>query len=229
LKAATFYGKIFDPQVFHERTGVQRYYCRLGASYLAFGPRENATPFIDHIAVAVIDLVEADLVKPEMKEQFTAAGIPVPAGSGSFSLLNDPDRLQLQLVSSTHGLFDTIISGGRVTTEHPVLYPIGIDHIIVSVADLDKSVAHYRRLLGQEERQGGRAWFKVADARLGLEAAPTGQKPSFSHYCVKCAGYDQGKAKAGLEKLGVKTEAGSEKGTLRFTDVLGLPVEVMGG
>jgi len=34
LQAATFYGRIFDPQVFHERTGVQRYYVRLGAAYI---------------------------------------------------------------------------------------------------------------------------------------------------------------------------------------------------
>ena len=44
LQAATFYGRIFDPQVFHERTGVQRYYVRLGAAYMAFGPQANVTP-----------------------------------------------------------------------------------------------------------------------------------------------------------------------------------------
>src|ERR1051325_1305010 len=50
VAAATFYGKIFDPQVFHERAGVQRFYVRLGSAYLAFGPQANATPYIDHIA-----------------------------------------------------------------------------------------------------------------------------------------------------------------------------------
>src|SRR6516162_1802689 len=50
VAAANFYGKIFDPQVFHERTGVQRYYARIGSAYLAFGPQANATPYIDHIA-----------------------------------------------------------------------------------------------------------------------------------------------------------------------------------
>ncbi len=229
VAAANFYGKIFDPQVYHERTGVQRYYCRLGASYLAFGPRANVTPYIDHIAAAVIGLVEEDLAKPEVKEQFTAAGIPAPAGNGAFSLLNDPDRLQLQLVSATHGLFDTLMSGGRVTTEHPVLYPMGLDHIVASVSDVDKSVVHYRKLFGQETREGARAWFKVGDGRLGLEAVAAGQKPSYSHFCVKCAGFDRGKATAGLEKLGVKVEAGSEKGTLRFRDIHGLPVEIVAG
>src|SRR5215471_16108400 len=63
VAAATFYGKIFDPQVFHERTGVQRYYVRTGSAYLAFGPQANAMPYIDHIAVGVIDFVEQDFGK----------------------------------------------------------------------------------------------------------------------------------------------------------------------
>jgi hypothetical protein len=78
--AATFYGKIFDPQVFHERTGVQRYYVRLGSAYLAFGPQANATPYIDHIAAGVIDFVEDDFGKPEIKNQITAAGLAAPPG-----------------------------------------------------------------------------------------------------------------------------------------------------
>src|SRR6476620_6049556 len=67
--AATFYGRIFDPQVFHERTGVQRYYVRLGSEYLAFGPQANATPYIDHIAAGVIDFVEADFGNPAITSQ----------------------------------------------------------------------------------------------------------------------------------------------------------------
>jgi catechol 2,3-dioxygenase-like lactoylglutathione lyase family enzyme len=232
VKAANFYGRIFDPQVYHERTGVQRWYARLGTAYLAFGPRENVTPYIDHIAAGVIGLVEEDMGKPEIKDQFTVAGIALPTGAGAFSLLNDPDRLQLQIVNATHGQFDTLMPGGRVVPENAMLYPIGFDHIMVSVSDLDKSVAHYRKLLGQEEsrdKNPDRVWFKLADTKLGLEAAPAGQKPSFSHFCVKCAGFDRAKATAGLEKLGVKVEAGSEKGTIRFKDIHGLPVEVIGG
>src|SRR5690349_1356525 len=73
VATATFYGKIFDPQVFHERTGVQRYYVRIGSAYLALGPQANATPHIDHIAAGVIDFVEQDFNKPEIKTQITAA------------------------------------------------------------------------------------------------------------------------------------------------------------
>src|SRR6185503_520734 len=71
VAAASFYGKIFDPQVFHERTGVQRYYVRIGSAYLVLGPQANATPYIDPIATGVIDFVKADFAKPEIKDQVT--------------------------------------------------------------------------------------------------------------------------------------------------------------
>src|SRR5215813_11256157 len=230
LAAATFYGKIFDPQVFHERTGVQRYYVRIGSAYLAFGPQANATPYIDHIAAGVIDFVEQDFGKPEIQTQVSDARIATPGGG--LPMLSDPDNLRLQLVNTTHGLFDTLMPGGRVSIEPPALTPMGLDHITVSVTDLEKSAAHYRKLFGQEvsrEKNPQRVWFKLAGTKLALEVVTPGQKPGFSHYCVKVAGLDRTAATAKLAKLGVKTETGAEKGTLRFLDLYNLPVEVIAG
>ncbi len=230
VAAATFYGKIFDPQIFHERTGVQRYYVRIGSAYIAFGPQANASPHIDHIATGVIDFVEQDFAKPEIKSQITAAGLTTPGGG--LPMLSDPDDLRLQLVNTTHGLFDTLMPGGRVSIEPPALTPMGLDHIMVSVTDVEKSAAHYRKLFGQEvsrEKNPLRVWFKLAGTKLGLETVPSGQKPSFSHYCVKVAGFDRTSATANLTKLGVKTETGAEKGTLRFRDLYNFSVEVIPG
>ena len=229
-KAAVFYGRIFDPQVFHERTGVQRFYVRLGAAYIALGPQPNAMPYIDHIAAAVVDFVEADFGKPETKAQITAAGLAAPPGV--LPMLSDPDNLRLQLVNATHGLFDTLMPGGRVTTEPSAFTPIELDHIMVSVNDVEKSAAHYRKLFGPEaarEDHGKRVWFRLANTKLGLEAVPPGQKPGFSHFCVKVADFNRGTAIARLQKLGIKAEAGSEKGSVRFSDLNNLPVEVVGG
>jgi len=228
LQAATFYGRIFDPQVFHERTGVQRYYVRLGAAYIAFGPQANVTPYIDHIAAGVIGFVEADFGNVETKAEITAAGLAAPPGA--LPMLSDPDNLRLQLVNSTHGLFDTIMPGGRVTLERAALIPVGLDHIMLSVTDVDTSVAYYRKVFGAEEsrdRNPRRVWFKLADTKLGLEAAPAGQKPGFSHFAVKVAGFHRALVTARLGKLGVSVEPGSEKGSLRFRDLHNLPVEVV--
>jgi len=228
VAAATFYAKIFDPQVFHERTGVQRYYVRIGSAYLAFGPQADATPYIDHIAAGVIDFVEDDFGKPETKSQITAAGLNAPGGA--LPMLLDPDNLRLQLVNSKHGLFDTLMPGGRVTIEPPALIAMGLDHIMVSVTDLQKSAEHYRKLLGREEsREAGRIWFKLAETKLGLETLSSGQRPGFSHYCVKVAGLNAAKATERLAKLGVNAEPGAERSTLRFRDLHNLQVEVIGG
>lgn len=230
VKASTFYGRIFDPQVFHERTGVQRYYVRLGSAYIAFGPQATATPYIDHIAAGVIDLEEDKFGDPAVKAEFTAAGMTAPPGA--ITLVPDPDNLRTQLVNATHGLFDTLMPGGRVTTDPAALIPIGLDHIMISVTDVEKSAAHYRKLLGKEastDRNPQRIWFNLADTKIGLEAAPAGQKPSFSHYCVKVAGFNKSQATARLEKLGIKVEPGAEKDTLRFRDLYNLPVEVIAG
>src|ERR1700676_4678986 len=90
LQAATFYGLIFEPQVFHERTVVQRYYVRLGAAYIAFGPQANTTPYIDHIAAGVVDFVEADFGKQDVKAETPAAGLTAPPGA--LPMLSDPDK-----------------------------------------------------------------------------------------------------------------------------------------
>jgi hypothetical protein len=122
--------------------------------------------------------------------------------------------------------------GGRVTTEPPVFTPIGLNHIMVSVTDVEKSAAHYRKLFGPEAARtdhGKRVWFRLANTRLGLEAAPEGRKPGFSLFCVKAADFSRGAAIAKLEKLGIKAEAGAEKGSVRFSDLNNLPVEVVGG
>jgi catechol 2,3-dioxygenase-like lactoylglutathione lyase family enzyme len=229
-KAAAFYGRIFDPQVFHERTGVQRFYVRLGSAYIAFGPRANATPYIDHIAAAVVDFVEADFGNAETKAQITAAGLAAPPGA--LPMLSDPDDLRLQLVNATHGLFDTLMPGGRVTTAPAALTPIGLDHIMVSVTDVEKSAAYYRKLFGPEtarEDHGNRVWFRLANTKLGLEPVPSGQKPGFSHFCVKVAGFNRAAAIAKLQAIGVRAEPGSEKGTLAFRDLYDLAVEVIAG
>ena len=82
--------------------------------------------------------------------------------------------------------------GGRVTTEPAALIPIGLDHIMLSVTDVDRSVEYYRKLFGVEastDRNPRRVWFKLADTRLGLEAASIGQKPGFSHFASRLPGF----------------------------------------
>jgi len=103
---------------------------------------------------------------------------------------------------------------------------------MVSVTNIERSAAHYRKLFGPEssrDRNPDHVWFKLADSKLGLETVASGQKPGFSHCCVKVAGFDRAAATAKLTKLELRVEAGSETGTLRFRDLHNLAVEVVAG
>jgi hypothetical protein len=100
----------------------------------------------------------------------------------------------------------------------------------VTVSDLEKSVAHYRKIFGQEQsREKNRVWFRVSSSRLALEQAGSGEKPKFARYCVKVAGFNRSSAVEKLKKLGIETEPGTEKGSLRFHDLHNLPVEIVAG
>ena len=56
-----------------------------------------------NVAAGVIDFVEADFGSPKVKAQI-AAGLAAPPGV--LPMFSDPDKLRLQLVNTTHGLFD---------------------------------------------------------------------------------------------------------------------------
>ena len=87
-----------------------------------------------------------------------------------------------------------------------------------------------RAVLGSEPSGGSPTGPRpIGPESVTGRPAPPGQKPGFSHYCVKVAGFDRTAATAKLRKLGLKPETGLEKGTLQFRDLYNLPVEVIAG
>lgn len=79
--SAKFYGRIFDPQLFKERDIANRFYCRMGSAYLAFGTNADVkVPKIDHICALVIDY-QAQYVRTALEAQ----GITMP-GNGPSTL-----------------------------------------------------------------------------------------------------------------------------------------------
>ena len=88
-KSATFYGRIFDPQILQEMMPPLRYYCRLGIGYVAFGPNPNANPNaaarIDHFCATV-----EDYRLDEMRAEVKTHGLNL-VGAPGFNAVTDPD------------------------------------------------------------------------------------------------------------------------------------------
>ncbi len=217
---AKFYGRIFDPQLFQEKDPPPRFYVRFGIAYAAFGGSAGVTPKIDHFCALV-----KDYKAQETRKAVEDAGIAM--GTGPLGMPTDADGLRLQLLGVPGGLAKTIIPAYRVMQEEAAVQPIGLDHIMLHVSDLEQSVAHYRKFFGMEAsrtRNPTRVWFGVAKTRLGLEQAAAGEAPSVHHICVRVARVIPDKLKA----AGVEILPANDEKLLRFRDPNGLLMELKG-
>jgi len=218
--SAEFYGRIFDPQLFQERDPPPRFYARFGTAYAAFGGMAGVAPKIDHFCALVKDYNAA-----ETRKMVEAAGITM--GAGPVGMPTDSDGLRLQLLGVPGGLAKTIIPAYRVNQDDAAVQPIGLDHVMLHVSDLEKSAAYYRKFFGMEtSRTKGpaRVWFGAAKTRLGLEQVAAGESPSIHHVCIRVARVNPDKLKA----VGVEILSSNDEKLLRFRDPNGLLMELKG-
>jgi catechol 2,3-dioxygenase-like lactoylglutathione lyase family enzyme len=221
--SAKFYGRIFDPQLFQEKDPPPRFYVRFGTAYAAFGGTAAATPKIDHFCALV------NSYKPQdMRKAVEEAGITM--GAGPVGMPTDADGLRLQLLGVPGGLAKTIIPAYRVNQDDAAIQAIGLDHVMLHVTDLERSVAYYRKFFGMEAsrtKNPTRIWFTAAKTRLGLEQVAANEGPSVHHICIRIAGRLQDKT-AKLTALGAEILPASDEKLLRFRDPNGLIMELKG-
>ncbi len=200
---------------------------RLGSAYLAFGG--TATPElpakIDHFCALVKDY------KPDaMRAALEQAGVTM--SPGRLGMPTDSDGIRLQLLGVPGGLARTIIPSTRITTEDAAVEAIGLDHIVLTVSDMEKASAYYAKFFGpavSKTKKPERIWFGVAQTRLALEPVAAGNKPAIERVCVKVAGYDRRITRERLKKVGVEIVPGDDEHLLRFKDLNGFIIELKAG
>lgn len=228
--AAEFHGRIFDPQLFQEKDPPLRYYVRLGTAYIAIGgvgdPRSggdpNQGPSIDHF-----DVVVQDYKGPEIRSALIQAG--ATQGAGRFGLPMDPDGIRLQVSGAPGGLTRTVVPASRISTDDAIIQAIGLDHIVLDAADLERSSAYYSKIFGpplSRDKRPDRIWFGIGRSRLALETVTAGTKPAISRVCVKIAGFDRHVTPEKLRKLGVEVMYVTEARLIRFRDPNGFIFEL---
>ncbi len=222
--SAEWYGRIFDPQLFQERDPPPRFYVRMGTAYIAFGgtPATDPTPKIDHFCALVKNY------KPdEMRAAVEKAGISM--GTGRLGMPTDEDGIRLQLLGVPGGLARTIIPSTRITTDDAAVAAVGLDHIALAVSDLQKASAHYAKFFGPPSmKKPEQIAFQIVNTRLVLEPVAGGAKPAIQRLSFRVAGFDRKAVAVKLQKFQVETTPAQGDRGLRFRDLNGFMIELVG-
>jgi hypothetical protein len=232
--SARFYARIFRSALHQQPVReTLRYFVLLGdlpsdrqVGYIAIGAAGGRMPAIGHYCVLakVYD-------RASMASMLQTAGYEV-AAAGPTGMWPDRDRLELQLFQPPAGLVTAAVPSPLPIERDGQLTPRGVDHVLLRVSSLEKSLPYYRLMYGiageRPRDSNGRVWFHLErNTRLGLEEALPGQLPTIAHYAIKVAPFDRSALETRLQELGTRMlPAMDEPDVVRFADNNGIIVEV---
>jgi catechol 2,3-dioxygenase-like lactoylglutathione lyase family enzyme len=231
--SARFYKQVFASALHQQEfRGIIRYFVLLGdlpadrqVGYIAIGAANDRPIAIGHYC-ALAESADG----PALAEALEAAGYPAP--QGGFGMIPDPDGLQLQLFTPPAGLVKAATPSPLPVEQHGLLTPLGTDHVLLHVSDLERSRRYYRFVYGEgpESRDPNnprRTWFQLAaNTRVGLEPVAAGEAPRIERFGIKVAPFDRAAVTAGLRACGAAVLSGADEPSLvRFRDNYGITLE----
>jgi catechol 2,3-dioxygenase-like lactoylglutathione lyase family enzyme len=233
--SARFYAQIFKT-VLHEQplqSGL-RYFILLGdlpanrqIGYVAIGAGQGRPPVIGHYC-ALTKVYD----RAGMGRALEAAGFPGIRGAGGLGMWPDPDGLELQLFQPPAGLVTAAVKSPLPIEREGLVSPRGVDHMLLRVSSLEKSLPYYRLVYGpgtERPRDAqGRVWIQLENnTRLGLQQAAPGQSPAIEHFALKVAPFDRAALAERMKSLGARTlPSPDEPDVFRFADNNGIIVEL---
>jgi hypothetical protein len=203
--------------------------------YIAIGASRGRGTYIGHFCTSVRDWRrDSEAIFAEMKERFAAAKFGVfPGGTGIGGIFSDPDGIEIQFLPAPDSLVTAAVPSDLVPAQQGLVVPLHVDHAIVQVSDLKRSLAWYRILYGRESHSTReRASFVFGNGtQLVLEQTHYvyGEaKPRISRYGIRVESFDPAAAAERIVALGGKVLDGNGK-ALRLQDVDGIEVELVPG
>jgi len=224
-KSVAFYSRIFGHDVLKDGRSPRRYF-KIGNGYIAIAPpaQGQAARRVDHICAGVAGFSQAG-AKSYLDDRNISSR---ETNVGRY--VTDPDGIQIQLWTENSWKELSNASPEAVAgAEAAVFRPLGLDHILLRVSNMEKSAAFYQQLFGdapQRSDSPARIWFQIGSGRLGL--SPVGAGPGVDHFCLAVASYDRGPVAKMLQDRGATIEPGESPGAEMFRDLDGILVQVTG-
>jgi catechol 2,3-dioxygenase-like lactoylglutathione lyase family enzyme len=232
--SAKFYMRIFKAPLHQQPVrDTLRYFLVLGdvpadrqVGYVAIGAANGRPAAIGHYCV-----LAATYGAQAFSAALKAAGQPAePTAAGAIGMWRDPDGLELQLFQPPAGLVTAAVPSPLETVKDGFVVPRGVDHVMLQVSSLEKSLPYYRALYGtaaeRPKDKNGRVWFEFPkNTRIALEE--TTGTPAFAHYTIKVAPFDRGALTKRLAEIGSAViPSPDEPDVVRFKDNYGITVEL---
>jgi catechol 2,3-dioxygenase-like lactoylglutathione lyase family enzyme len=227
-KSLAFYVQIFGNTVMKNKQTTRRY-LKLGGCYIAMDKTPNTQPEairVDHYCAGIEGFNIASVHAYLQQNGIAYRDFP----SGKDLAVADPDGTRTQLAVNdgwTQLAIGTAAPESVAAGAGPIFRPTGLDHILLNVADPEKSAAFYAKIFGPvTQRNNNRIWFQAGKSRVGLLQTPGGQRPGVNHYCVSAEAFDYDAVVKKLEQAGAKVEAPEVAGTPEFRDHDGFLIQV---
>jgi len=232
--SARFYSRLFKSALHQQPVrDTLRYFIVLGdlpsdrqVGYIAIGAAGDRPPSIGHYCVLAKVYDRAG-----MASTLEAAGFGV-AAAGPTGMWPDPDRLELQLFQPPAGLVTAAVPSPLPAERDGILTPRGVDHVLLRVSSLERSLPYYRLVYGgtveRPRDANGRVWLQLdRNTRIGLQEASAGQALTIAHYAIKVAPFDRAALEARLRELQARIlPSADEPDVVRFADNNGIIVEI---
>jgi catechol 2,3-dioxygenase-like lactoylglutathione lyase family enzyme len=240
--SARFYMGLFNTTLHAQPfQGGFRYFVLFGdlpaatrqVGYLAIGDSRGRGTYIGHFCTSVFDYRrDAMAISAALDEAVAKEGLGKIGGRGGIGgIFSDPDGIEIQFLPAPDTLVTAAVPSDLVPPHKGLVTPLGVDHVLLHVADLDKGTRFYRILYGTEslsDRTTGRVWFQIGDTRLGLQQTAAGQKPHIETFGIKVKPFDAQKVAAGVTALGARViPTPYEAGIVRLVDPDGISLEIV--
>jgi catechol 2,3-dioxygenase-like lactoylglutathione lyase family enzyme len=223
-KSLAFYVRIFGNAVMKNNQTTRRY-IQLGSAYIALD--KAAQIRVDHFCAGIAGFDVAAVHAYLQQQGIAYRDFP----SGKDLAVTDPDGIRAQLAASNG--WEQLKTGTASPEPIPAVQPIfraaGLDHILLNVADPEKSEAFYEKIFGPvTRRNNNRTWFQAGKSRIGLLKTPEGQLNGVNHYCISAEAFNYDAVVKQLTAAGAKVETPEIAGAPEFRDPDGFLIQVMG-
>ncbi len=222
-KSLAFYVRIFGGANVMKNNQTTRRYIKLGSAYIALD--KAAQIRVDHFCAGIDGFDVAAVHKFLQDSGIAYRDFP----SGKDLAVTDADGIRAQLAVSNG--WDQLKTGTAspesVSASEPIFRATGLDHILLNVADPEKSAVFYEKIFGPvTRRNNNRTWFQAGKSRIGLLQTPEGQRAGVNHYCVSAAAFNYDAVVKRLTAAGAKLETPEIAGAPEFRDPDGFLIQV---